>query len=188
MLTPQQKLQILQRCFFFNEFVQGTRTKASFLEELQRFSSNLKTDGFSDEEIEEIKNRVKRLIIVEGVSLEIERIIPGSQKPRIRVIKPLRVRVLDNQEARDFLHEPWALDPQSFVNQVRNFIYTSMNSRVVLPRQPFLQNPSSAYLSNHELEFLCAALHLENVAFLIDRNMSHCLFITKVTPPLKEDF
>jgi len=64
MLTPQQKKRILPQYFFFNEFLEGNRNKKSFLELLEQFSSSLISDGFSQQEINEMKGRVEKLVLL----------------------------------------------------------------------------------------------------------------------------
>ena len=147
MLTPQQKRTVLSQYFFFNEFLEGRRDKASFIELLDQFNSNLINDRFSPQEIEEIKNRVKRLVLISGTPVAIEKVIP-----LVTVSPSGRDR---QQYAQDFLYEPWKKDVDTFVRQAReHLIYAMQNRTHPYVRQKFLDSPYTAELSDLDLVFL----------------------------------
>lgn len=107
MLTPQQKRIILSQYFFFNEFLEGNRDRKSFLELLWQFNSNLISDGFSQQEIDEMSDRVKKLVLIPKAKIPVERVIPS-------------------EDYQNFLQQPWKKDVDTFVRQAREYLYNGL--------------------------------------------------------------
>ena len=181
MLNPQQKRIALSSYFFFNEFLEGRRDRASFMELFEQFNSNFISDGFSQREIDEIKDRVKRLVLINQAQVPIEKIIPlTNASPSGHNIR---------QYAQDFLYEPWRKNVDTFIRQAREFLYNSINDGIHASRssrREFLSNPQTAYLEADDLTFLVQSLGLNKTAFLYKHESEgefigrHYMLITNV--------
>ena len=172
----QSKKEILKRIPSIQDIIDGTSREEDKANLIRIFDSALRELGFTKQEIN---------LMINELDTEIPQTpkIKEFPKSRIKVIEKPRIKVIEPKQktsGTNKINPQQKKDVDSFVNDARNLVYQAMTQGKIPRRSNFLASPANTWLMDNELQFLCARLGVQRVAFLYDQSRQHYLFITKV--------